>query len=1099
LIITGIGLLIPYTINVLYTFGMIPFPHDITPIGFFVTFMFFVYFAYHSQLFNIKSALFSTAMDSVDDIIIVFNEKSEIIDANYSAIDFLENFPIFFGRTKADDFFTHLKNTAAVLEPVNLLSAIQKGSDIDGEYTAVLANGEKHTFTISWRTVYEGKTKAGFILTMINISGYRAMISEISQQKDELLDLSVKAEEASRAKGELLATIKQQDVLLQAVNLAASYLLNSNFESFENDLHKAMGALGEAVKADRVYIWKNHTLNGKLYCTQVYEWSEGAEPQQANEYTVDISYSESMMDLDQVLSSGKSLNGIVREMAPEHQAHLTPQGIVSILIVPVFVEEQFWGFVGFDDCHSEKVFTEDEEAILRSGGLLFAHAYRRNKMMQSLRETSAQLKQRDYLLQAVNNAAVTLLNAEMENFDSDLFRAMGIMADAVSVDRVYIWKNHIKDGRLHCTQLYEWSEGAEPQQGLDTTTDISYKDDIPGWEETLSSGSCINSIVRDLTPEHQKLLIPQGIVSILVVPIFLNDCFWGFVGFDDCHNERVFTKEEEGSLRSGSLLFAHSYQRNEMVQNIRDTSAQLETALNLAEAASKAKGDFLSNMSHEMRTPMNAIIGMTAIGKKADELAEKNHALNKIGDAASHLLGIINDVLDMAKIEADKLELVPVEYNFEKMLQKVATVISFRVDEKRQRFSVSIDNTVPRFIVGDDQRLAQVIANLLSNAVKFTPDGGSINLKVSFCEESDESGELRIEVADTGIGISAEHQKRLFHAFEQADSGTNRKYGGTGLGLVISKRIVELMGGEIWVESELGQGSRFIFTVKARRGSKKPRSLLLPGVNWKNVRIMAVDDMIEVRNQFRDLFGHLDLKCDVASDGLEACRIIEEHGTYDIYFVDWQMPGMDGIELTRRIKSGSENSQPVVIMITSLDWDLIRDEATRAGVDKHLLKPLFSSSIIDCINECLGVGGTDYRIEKTADSEKFEDKKMLLAEDIDINREILVALLEDTGIIIDCAENGREALEKITADPNKYDIIFMDMQMPIMDGLEATRRIRALPVTREVKLPIVAMTANVFKDDIDACLEAGMDDHIGKPLDIDRVMEILRKYLQKQV
>ena len=529
---------------------------------------------------------------------------------------------------------------------------------------------------------------------------------------------------------------------------------------------------------------------------------------------------------------------------------------------------------------------------------------------------------------------------------------------------------------------------------------------------------------------------------------------------------------------------------------MRDATELIE-AKNLAEAASKAKSEFFSTMSHEMRTPMNAIIGMTAIAKKTDGIIEKNQALNKIGEAASHLLGIINDVLDMAKIEADKLDLVSVEYNFEKMLQKVATVINFRVDEKRQNFTVNVDNTVPRFIVGDDQRLAQVITNLLSNAVKFTPDGGSINLKVSFNSESDEDCELRIEVTDNGIGISPQHQGKLFRAFEQAESGTSREYGGTGLGLAITKRIVELMGGEIWVESKLGEGSRFVFTVKVQRGSKSSRSLLLPGVNWKNVRIMAVDDMKEIRSQFQELFNHLDIICDVASDGFEAFRFIKERGDYDIYFVDWQMPEMDGIELTRRIKSHSEGRQPVVIMITALDWDNIRDEAIRAGVDKHLLKPLFSSAIIDCVNECLGVDDIDADIKNTTVLEGFEGKKLLLAEDIEINREIFIALLDGTGIIIDCAENGQEALDMVEAAPDKYDIVFMDMQMPKMDGLEATRRIRALNVMQGYRLPIVAMTANVFKDDIENCLAAGMDNHLGKPLDIDKIYDMLRKYFRK--
>ena len=411
---------------------------------------------------------------------------------------------------------------------------------------------------------------------------------------------------------------------------------------------------------------------------------------------------------------------------------------------------------------------------------------------------------------------------------------------------------------------------------------------------------------------------------------------------------------------------------------------KLEEAMESAKVASKSKTVFLSNMSHEMRTPMNAIIGMTAIGKKAGDIDEKNRALDKIGDASSHLLAIINDVLDMAKIEANKLELSPVEYCFEKMLQKVIALIKFRMDEKQQTFSVNIDKAIPRYVIGDEQHMAQVITNLLSNAVKFTPEKGKISLEATLIEQTDDYCELRIEVNDSGIGISQEKQEKLFDAFEQAESGTSREYGGTGLGLTITKRIVELMGGRIWVESELGEGATFTITARVLRGKET--------------------------------------ECCGENNGV----IYAGNGSY-----------------------GNE-----------------------------------SSNVCD--------GGDD-----SADNiDEFLGKRLLFAEDVEINREILVTLLGDTGLIIDCAENGKEALDMIAEAPDKYDVVFMDVQMPKMDGLEATRQIRALPNLQGAQLPIIAMTANVFKDDIDKCLAAGMDDHLGKPLDMDMILEKLRIYLK---
>jgi len=399
----------------------------------------------------------------------------------------------------------------------------------------------------------------------------------------------------------------------------------------------------------------------------------------------------------------------------------------------------------------------------------------------------------------------------------------------------------------------------------------------------------------------------------------------------------------------------------------------LELALKQATEASKAKSDFLSAMSHEMRTPMNVIIGMTSIGKKTDKVNEKDHALNIISDTSAHLLGVINDVLDMAKIEAEKLDLSPVEFNLEEMLLKVLTVVSFRADEKEQILSINLDSNIPTFVIGDDQRLAQVIRNLVDNAVKFTPESGEIVIDISLVEEVAGRCKLRIEVADSGIGISAEQQMRLFNAFEQAESGMNREYGGTGLGLVISKKIVELMDGKIWVESELGSGSKFIILVYVQRSDKT----------------------IELESESKD---------------------------------------------------------------------------TSHSVSK----------------------------DTSATYGEFTGKRMLIAEDVEINREILMALLEETGLIFDCAVNGKEALDMVEAAPELYDIVFMDLQMPQMDGYEATRRIRALPAIQKTKLPIVALSANVFTSDIEECFVAGMNDHLSKPLDIDKIFEVLRRYLNEK-
>jgi signal transduction histidine kinase len=389
-----------------------------------------------------------------------------------------------------------------------------------------------------------------------------------------------------------------------------------------------------------------------------------------------------------------------------------------------------------------------------------------------------------------------------------------------------------------------------------------------------------------------------------------------------------------------------------------------------AEAASMAKSSFLAHISHEMRTPLNAITGMTALGMSAPGLERKDYCFAKIHDASNHLLGVINDVLDMSKIEANKFELSPVTFDFEKMLLRVVDIVNFRVDEKRQTLIVKIDRDVPRLIIADDQRLAQVVTNLLGNAVKFTPEQGNITVAASLEREDGDICALRVSVSDTGIGLSAEQRKKLFASFQQADSSTARKYGGTGLGLAISKNIVEMMGGNISVESEPGVGSTFSFTVPVKRAP-----------------------------------------------------------------------------------AGAESAEGAL-------------------------------------------GAVPGRTLEEA-AELLAGRSILLVEDVEINREIVLSLLEPTRLRIDCAENGEEAVRMFAAAPDKYDLIFMDVQMPGMDGYEATRQIRAMGTEAAKGVPIVAMTANVFREDIEKCLEAGMNSHIGKPIGLDEVLDRLFTYMPK--
>jgi signal transduction histidine kinase/DNA-binding response OmpR family regulator len=687
------------------------------------------------------------------------------------------------------------------------------------------------------------------------------------------------------------------------------------------------------------------------------------------------------------------------------------------------------------------------------------------------------------------------------NASSLITEALQVTGEFLGVGRIFIGIAENNSEVSHAAYVWTNSDDivtAPKADGLNVLINNTFPQERP----ELIPVVCCNDIRED---ERYNAMDTVGVKAFIWAPLYVEEKFWAVLSIEE-FNPRVWTDSDRHLVSTVSSVIAGAVERD-----LREK--ERDAARRAAERASKAKSDFLANMSHEMRTPMNAIIGMTSIAQNSRDPEKKEYCLNKIENASVHLLGVINDILDMSKIEANKFELSSTDFNFEKMLQKVVNVINFRLEEKHQHFSVHIDRAIPRMLHGDDQRLAQVITNLLTNAVKFTPDDGYVRLDAILAEREDALCVLKISVTDSGIGISPEQQARLFMSFEQADSSTSRKFGGTGLGLSISKRIVEMMNGTILVESEPGKGSSFIFTaqlLKAAEGAEET----LPPVNWGALRILAVDDDSDIRECFGEIAERLGFFCETAADGNEALKLIEQNGSYDVYFVDWKMPGIDGIGLSRRItEMGGIRS--VIIMISAFEWDIIAEEAKHAGVDGFLSKPLFPSSIADCISRTLGVAGQVAAAKPDKEiTGNFEGRRILLAEDVDINREIVLTLLEPTGLVIDCAADGKEAVQRFTGSPQVYDLIFMDVQMPGMDGLEATRQIRAFEAEQREKtagdfshetssqlpeaskgIPIIAMTANVFREDVEQCLRAGMNSHVGKPLDFSDVMDKLHQYL----
>ncbi|HBA51064.1 MAG TPA: hybrid sensor histidine kinase/response regulator [Lachnospiraceae bacterium] len=586
----------------------------------------------------------------------------------------------------------------------------------------------------------------------------------------------------------------------------------------------------------------------------------------------------------------------------------------------------------------------------------------------------------------------------------------------------------------------------------------------------------IESIQQEGKAVNQNILI----VVIVMLAAFLICCILYFL------NERQ-----------------KSHIRKEQEQERELHNQQLKEALQAAQIASSSKTMFLSNMSHDIRTPMNAILGFTTLlAKDADNPARVREYTKKITASGQHLLGLINDVLDVSKIESGKAVLTLGEFTLDSMISSIDTIIHPMAKGKNQKFDITVSGIKNERLIGDETRMNQILINLLSNSVKYTPEGGQIHLRIiGLDQRSSQYEHFKIEVEDNGYGMTPEYLKIIFDAFTRAENSTTNKIQGTGLGMAITKSIVELMGGTINVSSEVDKGTIFTVELELRIPDR-----IADGQFWQEkgiLRILAVDDETYILDNIRTLMkdtGVITDTCSSGEDALQHIRQAKEEGyTYDVILMDWSMPGLDGIETTRLIRKEAQDG-PSILILTACDWEEIEEEAESAGVDGFLTKPFFVSALKEKLLELHNDGKVSKVTKMPAEdgiNEVLSGKHFLVAEDNEINSEILLALLDGEGASCKVAENGSLAVDLFsTSEPGTFDAILMDVQMPVMNGYDATRKIRSLSRADASTIPIIAMTANAFAEDIKDALDAGMNDHIAKPIDMEYIKVVLSKYLK---
>ena len=842
--------------------------------------------------------------------------------------------------------------------------------------------------------------------------------------------------------------LDRQKILINDLLMECITILRRNVDH-EVAFNKLLDLVASFYDADRSYIFEFDLDSQRM--SNTYEWcAEGIEAEISLLQNMDLSIVDRW--IAQFEAHGEfyinSTDGELDHESDEYKI-LAMQGIQSLMAAPLQLGGDIVGFLGVDNPRANT-----------------------NTLL---------------VLQAVSSFVVNQLGKQREEMQRMMLSALTDDYDVLirsDIDRDTFAVLRSNDSYMeHCPELYSYRSLSA---FLDYVSHLN-EDEYEAFRTRLSFANIVQHLLRDKALYHnfrlKDSLGNSTTYQVKIVPVGV----WP-------ESRRI-------------LLGIHNIE--ETVRAEERQRQMLKEALDKAEHANRAKTSFLSNMSHEIRTPMNAIIGLDSIALNDPGLTPQTREhLEKIGASAKHLLGIINDILDMSRIESGRMELKDEEFSFRELLDQIDVMVRGQCTNKGLHYECRIIRNTEDYYIGDGMKLKQVLINILGNAVKFTPAPGSVTLTVEQFASFENHRSLRFVINDTGIGMSRDYIPKIFEAFSQETEGASNKLGSTGLGMAITKSIVTMMGGDIAVESEKGVGSTFTVTVTLKasdRSSHTEQSKLLPtGLN-----ALVVDDEHVACEHAKLVAESIGIKTDIAADGEEALAMIrsrmEKGEPYQLILLDRKMPGMDGIAFTRELRL-MDSGEAMVILLTGYDWEDERDEAAQTGIDAILSKPLFADNLTRCLHEILLRREQTAApvFEQTASKDGPEDVELagsliLVAEDMELNAEILMDLLDMDDIRSEHAQNGQIAVSMFQEHPaGYYDAILMDIRMPVMDGLEAARAIRALDRPDAKTIPIIAMTANAFEEDVQQSLQAGMNAHLSKPVEPDRLYETLCRMISKK-